>query len=110
MTQRGLISVLNAKGTHVIANVYPRYAAQKVRKKEAVWENGGNSIRLLPLCPILSVFRKVGMRYPVAETMQRLKQCFPNDLYACRKAAGSIGGSSRSGVIVLQGNEWVRVR
>lgn len=110
MTKKASIPVFNAKGTHVIANVYPRYACQLVISKKAVWRRGRNSIRQLMPYPILLVFQKVGMRYSVAETMQRLKQCFPNDPYACHKASGSIGGASHSGVIVLEGNEWVRMR
>lgn len=60
--------------------------------------------------PILQVLTYVGQRKTVANIYSELIALYPNDPFADKKAAGSIGGASKSGFIKLIDGYWVRMR
>lgn len=60
---------------------------------------------------ITRVFPKLGDALTVADAIQSLMALHPNDPYSNQKAAGSLGGASKSGFIVMNSaGLWVRVR
>ena len=60
---------------------------------------------------ITRVFQNLGDTLTVADAMQALMALHPNDPCSYQKAAGSLGGASKSGFIVMNNaGLWVRVR
>ncbi len=59
---------------------------------------------------ISKVFKYLGDELSIADAMQALMALFPGDPYARHKAAGALGGASKSGFIVLKDNNWARQR
>lgn len=115
-----LIPVFDSNNNY-IKSVYPRYAMQRVLKGRALWIKNNTALKMIPVTPaaviptpthaIAKVFSKIGSSFSIAMAMARLISLFPNDPFARQKAAGALGGASRSGFIVLQPNrEWKRVK
>ena len=61
---------------------------------------------------ITRIFSNIGISFSIASAMTQLTALFPNDPFAKKKAAGALGGASRSGFISLNPNDgvWKRVR
>ena len=59
---------------------------------------------------ITRVFNTKGQVESIADAYTKLVKLNPTDKYNKQKAAGSLGGSSRSGFIELQNNQYTRMR
>lgn len=59
---------------------------------------------------ITRVFTKKGQAESIADAYTRLIELNPTDKYNKQKAAGSLGGSSRSRFIERQNNQYTRMR
>lgn len=59
---------------------------------------------------IVKVFQNIGDRLTIASAYQALLALYANEVYPHAKAAGSLGGASRSGFIILKNNMYERVR
>lgn len=104
------IPVFDEVGNY-IKDVFPRYAAQRVLKGQAMWIKHNSAIQVLKPCPILAVFPRVGVSFSVRDAMDKLIALFPDNPYARYKAAGALGGASNQGCLSLDNNGvWTRVK
>lgn len=115
-----LIPIFDSNNNY-IKSVYPRYATQRVLKGKATWVKNNTALQLITVSPsvvispsthaIAKVFSHIGKSLTIGTAMSKLVSLFPNDPFARQKAAGALGGASRSGFIALQPNGiWQRVR
>jgi len=59
---------------------------------------------------ITRVFTTMGHTESIADAYTKLIALNPTDKYNKQKAAGSLGGASRSGFIELKNGQWTRIR
>lgn len=115
-----LIPIFDSNNNY-IKSVYPRYATQHVLKGKAKWIKNNTALQMITVTStvviptsthtITKVFSNIGNSFTIGIAMSKLVSLFPNDPFAQQKAAGALGGASRSGFIILQPNrEWIRVK
>ena len=82
------IPVFDEAGNY-IKDVFPRYAIQRVLKGQAIWIKRSSAIQVLKPCPILSVFRSIGVSFSFRDSLYSFLALFPSVPSARYKADGA---------------------